>query len=154
MLPSTFDSIVHAVRLHIYTEINRFSEKKIHGRKTVTLGLSPTHCSVPWYSQFGSLEVCYIFNESSTFVDITAPIIIIYHDYTIYSSCSVCGWISRQSEPYGPLHRRNIRLLQQKKYLQKFRKTSMFAGIFQILLEVQTESNQNQMPSVLWQPVF
>jgi hypothetical protein len=41
--------------------------------------------------------------------------------------------------PYGPLCRHNICLLQQNKYLNKFLKTSMFARIFPIALEVQKE---------------
>jgi hypothetical protein len=57
---------------------------------------------------FGSLEVCYIFNESSTLVDKIIIIIIMqihYHDYTINSSCNMNERISRQPVPYEPLYR-------------------------------------------------
>jgi len=37
-----------------------------------------------------------------------------------------------QTVQYGPPYRHNICLLQQKKYLQEFWKTSIFAGILQI----------------------
>ena len=42
--------------------------------------------------------------------------------YTINSNCNVNEQISRQPVPYGPHFRHNIYLLQQMKYLQKFRK--------------------------------
>jgi hypothetical protein len=54
-----------------------------------------------------------------------------YHDY-INSSCNMNERISRQPVPCEPHYRQNIRLLQQMKYLQKFRNTYIFAGIFQI----------------------
>ena len=44
--------------------------------------------------------------------------------------------ISKQPVPYELQYKHNIRLLQQMKYLQKFWKTTIFAGIFEIALKV------------------
>jgi len=44
--------------------------------------------------------------------------------------------ISRQPVPYEPHYRHDMCLLQQMKYRQKFRNTSIFAGIFQIGVKV------------------
>jgi hypothetical protein len=61
---------------------------------------------------------------------------IYYHDCTINSSRHLNERISSQPVPYEPHYRHNIRLLQQMKYLQKFRKTSIFARVCQIALKV------------------
>ena len=59
-----------------FTHLNKFSENNIRGRKTVCdTEVSPTcytfntFYSVPWWSQFGSLEDRYIRNDSNTLVD-------------------------------------------------------------------------------------
>ena len=57
------------------------------------------------------------------------------YDYTINSSLNMNELITRQPVPYESHYRHNICLLQQMKYLQKFLKTSVFAGIFQIALK-------------------
>ena len=76
------------------------------------------------------------------------------HDYTIHSSRNMNERISRHPVQYKPHYRHNICLLQQMKYLQKFRKTSIFAGIFQIALKVQMQAHQNSLPAEPRQPIF
>ena len=58
-----------------FTHLNKFSENNIRGRKAVCdTEVSPacytfkTICSVPCWSQFGSLEDCYIHNDSNALI--------------------------------------------------------------------------------------
>jgi len=76
MSPSTFWLYSAGYTRAHFTQLNKFSENNICGRKTVDdAEVSPT-CytfealySVPWWSQFGSQEDRYIHNDSNTLLD-------------------------------------------------------------------------------------
>ena len=111
-MPSTFDYIVQAIGQHISHTSTHFQKKNFCGRKTVCdTEVSPkcytlkTLYSVPWWSQFGSLEDRYIHYDSNILVHkiiyVARLMQIFYHDYMIYGSCNMNSWKPNICGPYS-----------------------------------------------------
>jgi hypothetical protein len=127
MSPSAFDYIVQAIRQHISHISTNFQNSFLK------LSLKPFHLA------FDAPSASTV-NIAFTLL-VNVPIANTFqHEFlsdNFDANKQICHSVYNQRQPvqYGLLYRHYICHLQHKKYFKKLRKISIFAGIFQTVLE-------------------